>query len=101
MSEKASKGRFLEPEKLQNHSNKEKGKDKKKERGEEKKSNGCALSFCNSYFGNSFWPKKTATSFPPHPFFERKALGTRLKKLLDAKTGPFGDNVFKNPGRYK
>ena len=43
MSEKASKGRFLKPEKLQNHSNEGKGKEKKKERarrrkgGEEKK----------------------------------------------------------------
>ena len=79
MSEKASKGRFLKPEKLQNHSNEEKGKDKKKERGEGKKSNGCALSFYNSYFGNRFWPKK----------------------LVGRKTGPFGDNVFENPGRCK
>ena len=37
MSEKASKGRFLNPEKLQNHVNEGKGKEKKKERGEEKK----------------------------------------------------------------
>ena len=36
MSEKASKGRFLNPEKLQNHSNEEKGKEKKKEQGEGK-----------------------------------------------------------------
>ena len=36
LSEKASKGRFLKPEKLQNHSNEGKGKDKKKERGEGK-----------------------------------------------------------------
>ena len=34
LSEKASKGRFLKPEKLQNHSNEGKGKEKKKERGE-------------------------------------------------------------------
>ena len=37
LSEKASKGRFLKPEKLQNHSNEGKGKEKKKERGEGKK----------------------------------------------------------------
>ena len=37
MSEKASKGRFLTPEKLQNHSKERKGKEKKKERGEEEK----------------------------------------------------------------
>ena len=36
LSEKASKRRFLKPEKLQNQSNEEKGKEKKKERGEEK-----------------------------------------------------------------
>ena len=47
LSEKASKGRFLEPEKLENHSNEGKGKEKKKERGEEKEekreNNGCTL----------------------------------------------------------
>ena len=42
MSEKASKGTFLKPEKLQNHSNEGKGKEKKKSArrskgGEEKK----------------------------------------------------------------
>ena len=63
MSEKASKGRFLKPEKLQNHSNEGKGKEKTKEPGEgkekkKKKSNGCTLSFYNSYFECSFWPKK-------------------------------------------
>ena len=61
LSEKASKGRFLKPEKLQNHSNEGKGKEKKKERGEgkeeKKKSNDYTLSFYNSYFGDSFWPK--------------------------------------------
>ena len=36
LSEKESKGRFLEPKKLQNHSNEERGKEKKKERGEGK-----------------------------------------------------------------
>ena len=36
LSEKVSKGRFLKLEKLQNRSNEEKGKEKKKERGEGK-----------------------------------------------------------------
>ena len=36
MLEKASKGRFFRPDKLQNHSNEGKGKEKKKERGEGK-----------------------------------------------------------------
>ena len=50
LRDKASKGTFLKPEKLQNHSNEEKGKEKKKERGEGKeekkeKSSGCTLSF--------------------------------------------------------
>ena len=60
LSEKASKGRFLTPEILQSHRNEGKGKEKKKERGEEKKSHVCTLSqFDNSYFVDSFWPKKT------------------------------------------
>ena len=33
MSERSSKGRFLKPDKLQNHSNEGKRKEKKKERG--------------------------------------------------------------------
>ena len=36
LSEKASKGRFLKPDKLQNHTNEDKGKEKKKEPGERK-----------------------------------------------------------------
>ena len=80
LSEKASKSTFVKPEKLQNPSNEGKGEEKKKEwgsrrkGGEEKKSNGCTLSFYNSYF------------------FGRK-------KLSDTK-GLFGDNVIKNPARY-
>ena len=66
LSEKASKGTFVKPEKLQNHSKEGKGKEKKKERGEGKeerkeKSKGYTLSFYNSYFGDSFWPKKFLT----------------------------------------
>ena len=83
MSEKASKGRFLGPDKLRTHSNEGKGKERKKERkkererrkkgGELEPSNGCTLSFYNGYFGE--------------------------KKLLDTK-GPFGGDVFKNPARH-
>ena len=36
LCEKGSKSMFLEPDKLQNHTNEGKGKDKKKERGEGK-----------------------------------------------------------------
>ena len=57
MTERSSKGRFLKPDKLQNHSNEGKGKEKKKERGEEKKSNGCAVSFYNDYFGDFTFSK--------------------------------------------
>ena len=82
MSEKASKGMFLKPEKLQNHGNKGKGKEKKKERGEGKeektKNNFCTRSFYNGYSGDSIWPKK----------------------VFDPK-GPFGDNVIKNLARCK
>ena len=45
-------------------------------RRRKKKSNGCTPSFYNSYFGDSFCPKK----------------------MFDAK-GPLGDNVIKNPAR--
>ena len=30
---------------------------RRKKGGEEKKSNGCTLSFYHGYFGDSFWPK--------------------------------------------
>ena len=59
LSEKASKNRFRKPEKLQNHRNKGKRKEKEKERGEEKKSNGCTLSFHNGYSEDTSWPKTT------------------------------------------
>ena len=57
-----------------------KGKEKKQGRGEgkekkEKKSNSCTISFYNSYFGVSFWPKNTV----------RRRLGY---------------NVFKNPAKH-
>ena len=61
---------FLKPEKLQNHNNEQKGKEKKKERvkgkEEKKKSDGCTLSFYNSDFGHSFWPKKNCSTQKVH-----------------------------------
>ena len=64
LSEKASKGRFPKTEKLQNHSNEGKGKEKKKEQREgkeekrKKKQWFHSLNFYNSYFVDSFWPTK-------------------------------------------
>ena len=82
MSEKASKGRFLKPEKLQNHSNEGKGKEKKKERGEGKEGK-----------------KKKAMVALLVFIIATLEIVLAEKKLLDAK-GPFGENVFKNPARY-
>ena len=70
---------FPQPEKLQNHSNEGKGKEKKKERGEvkggeEKKAMVALLVFIIATFGR--------------------------KKLFDAK-GQFVDNVIKNPARRR
>ena len=81
MSEKASKGRFFKPEKLQNHSNEIKGKEKKKERGE----------------GKEEKRKKTMVA---HLVFIVGTLEIIFgrKKLFDPK-GPFSNNVFKNPTR--
>ena len=62
-----SKGRFLKQEKLQNHSNEGKGKEKKKERGE----------------GKDEKRKKGMVAFLVF-----------IIATLDAK-GPFGGNVFK------
>jgi len=77
LSEKASKGRFLKPEKLQNHINEGKRKEKKKELGEEKKAMVALLVFIMATL----------------------EIGFSRKKLLDAN-GPFGGNVIKNPARY-
>ena len=76
MSEKASKGRFFKPEKLQNHSNEIKGKEKKKERGSEEKEMVAHLVFIVGTLEIIFG----------------------RKKLFDPK-GPFSNNVFKNPTR--
>ena len=42
----------------ENERRKRKRKSEEKERRRRKKSNGSTLSFDNSYFGDSFWPKK-------------------------------------------
>ena len=57
---KGLKGKFLEPKKLQNHSNEKQKERRKKERLEgkeekKKKNNGRTLSFYNSYFGDSYF----------------------------------------------
>ena len=77
LSDKASKGKFLKPEKLQNHSNEGKGKGKKKERGEEKKAMVALLVLIIATLDIAF----------------------DRKKMFDAK-GPCGDNFIKNPARY-
>ena len=63
LTEKASKGRFLKPENgskiiVTKEKERRKRMSEEKERRRRKKSNGCTLSFYNSYFGDSFWPKK-------------------------------------------
>ena len=69
------KAGFLSPtEKLQNHGNKGKGKEKKKERGEGNKG------------GKE---KKTMVAL----------LVFLIATLEKSKKGPFGDNVIKNPAR--
>ena len=79
MSEKASKGRFLNPEKLQNHSNERKGKEKEKERVRRReKAMAALLVFMMATLGIVFG----------------------REQLLDPK-GPFGGNVIKNPARYR
>ena len=59
------KAGFVKPDKLQNHSNEGKGKEKNKERGEgkeeKKKSNGCTLSCYNGYFGDTLAEKNCWT----------------------------------------
>ena len=77
LSEKASKRRFREPEKLQNHINEGKGKEKKKEQGEEKKAMVALLVFIMATLTIVFG----------------------RKKLLDPND-PFGGNLFKSPARY-
>ena len=71
---------FLKPEKLQNHSNGEKGKEKKQERGEGKEEN----------------EKKKAIVALLVFIIATLELVFGQKTLSDVK-GPLGDNVFKNP----
>ena len=79
MSEKGSKGRFLNSKIIVTNKEKErrKRKSEEKERGRRKTSNGCTLSVIIPTL---------------EIVFDRK-------KLFDTK-GPFGDNVIKNPARY-
>ena len=63
----ASNGRFLKPNKLQNHGNEGRGKEKKKseekERTRRKKTMVALLVFViATLFEDSFWPKKTVGS---------------------------------------
>ena len=73
LTEKASKGRFLKPENGSKIT-----VTKEKERRRRKKAMVALLIFIMSYFGYSFWPKKT----------------------VGREKGPFDDNVFKKPARY-
>ena len=68
---------FLRPGELQNYINDGKGKEKKKERGEEKKAMVALLVFIIATLTIVFG----------------------RKKLLDPN-GPFGGNLFKSPARY-
>ena len=81
LKEKASKGTFLKPEKIQNHSDKGKGKEKKKEWGKEKKEK----------------RKKAMIALLVFKIATLAIVFGRIK-LLDAK-GLFGDNIIKNPAR--
>ena len=64
-SEKASKGGFREPEKLQNHINEGKGKEKKKEQGEEKKAMVALLVFIMATLEKGFGRKKLLNANGP------------------------------------
>ena len=76
---RCQKAGFLTPRSSKITETKEKERRKRnseeKERRRREKSNGCTLSFYNSYSGDSFWRRK-------------------LNRLLGAN-GPVGDNVFK------
>ena len=76
---KHQKARFLSPTSPKIIATKEKKRRKRKSEGKEekKKSNGCTLSFCNSYFGEFLAEKNCWT-----------------------QKGLLGDNVIKNPARY-
>ena len=82
VSEKVSKGMFLKPEKLQNHSNEGKGKEKKNEWGE----------------GKEEMKKKAMVALLIFITATLKIVFD-WKKLFDAK-GPLGDNNIQNLARY-
>ena len=82
MIKKASKVKFLKPEKLQNHSNEEKGREKKKGQGEAKQEK----------------KKKAMVALLVFIIATLEIVFSR-EKLLDDK-GSFGRNVIKNPARY-
>ena len=90
LSEEASKGRFLKPDKLQNHSNEGKGRKRKRKSDgkvkEEKRKKAMAALFVFIIATLEL-------------VFGKKKKKTGEKRMFDAK-GPFGDKVFKNPARY-
>ena len=70
LSEKASKGRLFGPDKLQNHANEAKGKEKRKEQEERRRRKKAMVAllvfFYNRYFGDSVWPKKSCWTQKVH-----------------------------------
>ena len=79
LSKKGSKDRFCGRDKLQNHANEVKGKEKNKERGgrkEEKRKTAMVALLVFIMATLEIWPKKTG-----------------------GRKGPFDVNVFKNPAR--
>ena len=81
LSEKASKGRFPKPEKLQNHSNESKELKRKRETERARRRKGGEKKAMIPLFA-----------------FIIATLFLAENKLLNAK-GPFGDIVIKNPDR--
>ena len=69
-----------------------KGKRGEKERRRREKSNGCTLSFCNSYCGDSFWPKKIVgrQNSISHITFSKVRLDEFLKTLPPKRSFPLG-----------
>ena len=63
LCEKASKGWFLKPKKLQDHSNERKGKEKKRERGEEEKAMVALLVFIIFFSPKKTVERETAVTF--------------------------------------
>ena len=80
LSEKGSKDRFCGRDKLQNHANEVKGKEKNKERGRRKEG-------------------KRKTAMVALLVFIMATLEIWPKKKTVGRKGPFAVNVFKNPAR--